>query len=90
MRSRFSGLDPKGRKLRPAQGFEAADYFFPGYWVWNKVIENLAYLGYDNNNMLMMSMCRALVQSTWAGGAACWAGPPPPPSGTATHTKWRQ
>jgi len=50
-----TGLDPPGRKLRPAQGFEAADYFVPGYWVWGKLIENLALLGYDHNNMLLMS-----------------------------------
>lgn len=30
---------------------EAADYFITGYWVWAKVIENLATIGYDTNNM---------------------------------------
>ncbi|RKP36260.1 Lecithin:cholesterol acyltransferase-domain-containing protein [Dimargaris cristalligena] len=46
-----TGLDPPGVKLRAAQGLDAADYFISGYWVWGKIIENLAVLGYDNNNM---------------------------------------
>ncbi|KAJ3279917.1 hypothetical protein HK104_001068, partial [Borealophlyctis nickersoniae] len=46
-----SGLDPPGVKLRAAQGLDAADYLFPGYWVWARVISNLAALGYDSNNM---------------------------------------
>ncbi|KAJ1978787.1 phospholipid:diacylglycerol acyltransferase [Dimargaris verticillata] len=46
-----TGLDPPGIKLRAAQGLDAADYFVSGYWVWGKIIENLAVLGYDNNNM---------------------------------------
>lgn len=32
-------------------GVEAADYFITGYWVWAKIIENLATIGYDTNNM---------------------------------------
>lgn len=32
-------------------GLDAADYFISGYWVWGKIIENLAAVGYDNNNM---------------------------------------
>jgi phospholipid:diacylglycerol acyltransferase len=32
-------------------GVEAADYFVTGYWVWAKIIENLATIGYDTNNM---------------------------------------
>ncbi|KAG0183577.1 hypothetical protein DFQ29_000002 [Apophysomyces sp. BC1021] len=46
-----TGLDPPGIKLRVAQGLDAADYFVTGYWVWAKVIENLAAIGYDSNNM---------------------------------------
>ena len=45
------GLDPEGIKLRAALGLEAADYFLGGYWVWGKVIENLAFVGYDSNNV---------------------------------------
>ncbi|KAI9594975.1 Lecithin:cholesterol acyltransferase-domain-containing protein [Syncephalis fuscata] len=46
-----TGLDPPNVKLRAAQGLDAADYFIAGYWVWGKIIENLAAIGYDNNNM---------------------------------------
>jgi hypothetical protein len=37
-----TGLDPADIKVRAAQGFEAADYVVGGYWVWAKLIENLA------------------------------------------------
>ncbi|KAG5188033.1 Lecithin:cholesterol acyltransferase-domain-containing protein [Tribonema minus] len=50
-----TGLDPPGRKLRSAVGLEAADYVFRGYWVWGKVIENLAEIGYTSNEMYMAS-----------------------------------
>ncbi|RCI05421.1 hypothetical protein CU098_008003 [Rhizopus stolonifer] len=46
-----TGLDPPGYKVRAVSGVEAADYFVTGYWVWAKVIENLAVIGYDTNNM---------------------------------------
>lgn len=29
-----TGLDPPGIKLRAAQGFNAADFFITGYWIW--------------------------------------------------------
>ena len=45
-----TGLDPAGIKLRAAQGFDAADFFITGYWIWNKILENLATIGYDPNN----------------------------------------
>ncbi|RKP07295.1 Lecithin:cholesterol/phospholipid:diacylglycerol acyltransferase [Thamnocephalis sphaerospora] len=48
-----TGLDPPGVKLRAAQGLDAADYFIAGYWVWGKIIENLAAIGYDSNNMYL-------------------------------------
>lgn len=50
-----TGLDPPGIKLRAAQGFEAADFFVTGYWIWNKVLENLAVIGYGPNNMYSAS-----------------------------------
>ncbi|KAI8380476.1 Lecithin:cholesterol acyltransferase-domain-containing protein [Choanephora cucurbitarum] len=50
-----TGLDPPGIKIRAAQGFDAADYFVTGYWIWAKIIENLAFIGYDNNNMFLAS-----------------------------------
>ncbi|KAH8891667.1 LACT-domain-containing protein [Thozetella sp. PMI_491] len=45
-----TGLDPPGIKLRAAQGFDATDFFITGYWIWNKILENLASLGYDPTN----------------------------------------
>ncbi|PFH63052.1 hypothetical protein XA68_10093 [Ophiocordyceps unilateralis] len=45
-----TGLDPPGVKLRAAQGFDATDFFITGYWIWNKIFENLATIGYDPTN----------------------------------------
>lgn len=50
MLDKITGLDPKGIKLRAAQGFDAADFFITGYWIWNKILENLATIGYDPSN----------------------------------------
>jgi len=50
MLDKQTGLDPPGIKLRAAQGFDATDFFITGYWIWNKVVENLASLGYDPTN----------------------------------------
>ena len=51
------GLDPvfnnRTRKLRPPRGLSAADYFVQGFWVWAKVIENMASVGYDINDIHM-------------------------------------
>ena len=47
MLDKVTGLDPPGIKLRAAQGFDAADFFITGYWIWNKILENLATIGYD-------------------------------------------
>ncbi|KAF0396057.1 Lecithin:cholesterol acyltransferase [Gigaspora margarita] len=33
-----TGLDPPDIKLRAAQGLDAADYLFPGYWVWGALV----------------------------------------------------
>jgi phospholipid:diacylglycerol acyltransferase len=46
-----TGLDPPNIQLRAAQGFEAADFFVAGYWIWNKILQNLAVIGYGPNNM---------------------------------------
>ncbi|KAI8981565.1 Lecithin:cholesterol acyltransferase-domain-containing protein [Pilobolus umbonatus] len=51
----LTGLDPPDIKIRAAQGLDAADYFITGYWIWAKIIENLAMIGYDNNNMHLAS-----------------------------------
>jgi len=50
MLDEHTGMDPPGIKLRAAQGFDAADFFITGYWIWNKILENLATIGYDPTN----------------------------------------
>ncbi|PGH01316.1 hypothetical protein AJ79_07953 [Helicocarpus griseus UAMH5409] len=50
MLDKITGLDPPGIKLRAAQGFDATDFFITGYWIWNKILENLATIGYDPIN----------------------------------------
>ncbi|KAI9800219.1 MAG: hypothetical protein M1825_004203 [Sarcosagium campestre] len=50
MLDKYTGLDPSGIKLRAAQGFDAADFFVTGYWIWSKILENLAAIGYDPTN----------------------------------------
>lgn len=50
MLDKNTGLDPPGIKLRAAQGFDATDFFITGYWIWSKIYENLASLGYDPTN----------------------------------------
>lgn len=50
MLDKVTGLDPPGIKLRAAQGFDAADFFITGYWIWSKILENLATIGYDPTN----------------------------------------
>ncbi|EDK43200.1 Phospholipid:diacylglycerol acyltransferase [Lodderomyces elongisporus NRRL YB-4239] len=47
-----TGLDPPDIKVRAAQGFEAADFFLAGYWIWNKILQNLAVIGYSPDNMI--------------------------------------
>ncbi|KAI0262571.1 phospholipid:diacylglycerol acyltransferase [Gloeopeniophorella convolvens] len=48
-----TGLDPEGVKVRAAEGFDAASSFIQGYWIWSKVIENLAVVNYDTNNLVL-------------------------------------
>lgn len=50
MLDKNTGLDPPNIKLRAAQGFDATDFFITGYWIWSKIYENLASLGYDPTN----------------------------------------
>jgi len=57
-----TGLDPLQRphfnrsiRVRPAQGFESADFFVGGYWLWGLMIEALADIGYDYNSMHLAS-----------------------------------
>ncbi|KIJ65858.1 hypothetical protein HYDPIDRAFT_109905 [Hydnomerulius pinastri MD-312] len=46
-----TGLDPPGAKIRAAEGIDAASSFMKGYWIWAKIIENLAVVNYDTNNL---------------------------------------
>ena len=57
-----TGLDPLQQpffnrtiRIRPSQGFESADFFLGGYWLWGLMIESLADIGYDQNSMYMAS-----------------------------------
>ncbi|KAK3289625.1 hypothetical protein CYMTET_2956 [Cymbomonas tetramitiformis] len=50
-----SGLDPAGVKVRAVWGLESADYVIGGFWVWAKIIESLADVGYDSNSMELAS-----------------------------------
>ncbi|OSD04123.1 LACT-domain-containing protein [Trametes coccinea BRFM310] len=47
----ITGLDPHGVKVRAAEGIDAASSFIQGYWLWSKIIENLAVVNYDTNNL---------------------------------------
>lgn len=55
MLDKETGLDPPHFKIRAGQGIEAADFFITGYWIWNRIIENLSALGYDTNTMSVAS-----------------------------------
>ncbi|KAJ7039106.1 phospholipid:diacylglycerol acyltransferase [Mycena alexandri] len=46
-----TGLDPPGAKIRAAEGIDAASSFIQGYWIWSKIVENLAAVNYDTNNL---------------------------------------
>ncbi|EKM53495.1 uncharacterized protein PHACADRAFT_197922 [Phanerochaete carnosa HHB-10118-sp] len=48
-----TGLDPPGAKVRAAEGIDAASSFIQGYWLWSKIVENLAVVNYDTNNLLL-------------------------------------
>ncbi|WFD34233.1 phospholipid:diacylglycerol acyltransferase [Malassezia cuniculi] len=50
-----TGLDGKGIRVRAAEGLDAASYFAAGYWVWNRIIQNLAAVGYDLDMMYLAS-----------------------------------
>ncbi|CAI7443330.1 CPS_collapsed_G0049190.mRNA.1.CDS.1 [Saccharomyces cerevisiae] len=41
------------RTLRYVQhrASESTDYFIAGYWIWNKVFQNLGVIGYEPNKM---------------------------------------
>ncbi|KAH7915076.1 Lecithin:cholesterol acyltransferase-domain-containing protein [Hygrophoropsis aurantiaca] len=49
----ITGLDPPGAKIRAAEGIDAASSFMRGYWIWAKIVENLAVVNYDTNNLYL-------------------------------------
>ncbi|KAL9711640.1 phospholipid:diacylglycerol acyltransferase [Leucoagaricus gongylophorus] len=48
-----TGLDPPDVKIRAAEGIDAASAFIQGYWIWSKIVENLAVVNYDTNNLYL-------------------------------------
>ena len=50
-----TGLDLPGVKLRASEGLTAIDYLLPELFVWAKVIEALADLGYDPSMLVRLS-----------------------------------
>mmetsp|Transcript_41719 Transcript_41719/g.116291 ORF Transcript_41719/g.116291 Transcript_41719/m.116291 type:complete len:605 (-) Transcript_41719:187-2001(-) len=50
----MTGLDPPSKKVRAVEGFSGADYFMPGYWLWGKLLESAAAIGYNPSNIQMM------------------------------------
>lgn len=46
-----TGLDPPHFRMRASQGFESSDFFVAGYWIWNKIIQNLGAIGYEPDKM---------------------------------------
>ncbi|KAF8891737.1 Lecithin:cholesterol/phospholipid:diacylglycerol acyltransferase [Infundibulicybe gibba] len=39
--------------LDPVTGIDAASSFIQGYWIWSKIVENLAVVNYDTNNLYL-------------------------------------
>ena len=50
-----TGLDPDGVMLRASEGLAAVDFLMPSYYVWAKIIEAFADLGYDPNTLVGVS-----------------------------------
>ena len=49
-----TGLDPEGVMLRASEGLAAVDFLMPGYYVWAKIIQAFADLGYDPNMLVII------------------------------------
>ncbi|PPQ89734.1 hypothetical protein CVT25_014135 [Psilocybe cyanescens] len=49
----ITGLDPPDAKIRAAEGIDAASSLIQGYWIWSKIVENLAVINYDTNNLFL-------------------------------------
>ena len=67
-----TGLDPtdSGIKVRAAQGLDAASYFVTGYWIWSKIIENLAAIDYDYNDCEPLPL--PSIPIWYCGGLSDW------------------
>lgn len=39
--------------LRASEGLAAVDFLMPGYFVWGRIIEALADIGYDQNTVVL-------------------------------------
>lgn len=50
-----TGRDPPGIRVRAAEGLAASDYVVPGYWLWARVVENLAKIGYGPEKLHLAS-----------------------------------
>ncbi|KAG5510643.1 hypothetical protein JKF63_06941 [Porcisia hertigi] len=50
-----TGMDRNDTKVRADSGFASVDFFVPGYWVWAKVLINLADIGYDPQSMAVIT-----------------------------------
>ncbi|CAD2220430.1 phospholipid:diacylglycerol acyltransferase [Angomonas deanei] len=50
-----TGSDKDHIKVRADSGFTSVEYFVPGYWVWAKVLINLADIGYDPQSMSVVT-----------------------------------
>eukprot|EP00929_Paragymnodinium_shiwhaense_P101257 TRINITY_DN6420_c0_g2_i1.p1 TRINITY_DN6420_c0_g2~~TRINITY_DN6420_c0_g2_i1.p1 ORF type:complete len:646 (-),score=106.83 TRINITY_DN6420_c0_g2_i1:68-2005(-) len=48
-----TGDDLEGRRVRSGRGLHSADYFIGHFHLWAKMIENLAVLGYNEEDMLL-------------------------------------
>ncbi|KAF8813753.1 phospholipid:diacylglycerol acyltransferase [Phlegmacium glaucopus] len=53
MLDHVTGLDPPDAKIRAAEGIDAASSLVQGYWIWSKIVENLAVVNYDTNNLYL-------------------------------------
>lgn len=46
-----SGMDKPGTRVRGGEGAGSVGEFVPGFWVWEKIIRNLADIGYDSSSL---------------------------------------
>lgn len=48
-----TGSDRPGTRVRAATGLRSADYFVGNYWLWARLIQNLADVGYNEADILL-------------------------------------